>query len=88
VAADSIRVDEWLAELEKLSRRSVDGFSVKELADSTGHSLLWSRNVIKAGMARGLVEYAGKKSAVRMDGGACLVPVYRSKRGAKSRGRR
>jgi len=73
----NLRESEWLAELERLAAKNVDGFSSQELARQTGHSAKWARERIRDGIASGLIEYAGNRSVVRIDNKPDAIPVYR-----------
>ena len=84
---DAPRVDEWLAELERLSAPKDDvgpeGFTGDELADSmrVGHRAAMYR--IKEWFRDGLIEYAGRRRIVNVVGSISCIPVYRMKEKAK-----
>ena len=85
---DPIRVDEWLAEVNRLTRNNADGFSVRDVAEATGHTHEWARNRIKEAMSAGLVVYSGRRSGIRMDGASSKIPVYRAETPFKKKPRK
>ena len=70
-----IREDEWLKELERLSRKNDEGQTAEELANATGRSTALMRRLIGQAMAAGWVT-VGRRSKPRIDGKNNLVPVY------------
>lgn len=73
----TITVDAWLAELSKLGRKSAEGFTTEEVAEAQGKSVTWVRQQVKKAFRSGLVEMAGTRDDVRIDGRPCQIPVYR-----------
>jgi hypothetical protein len=88
--ASPIRVDEWLEELNRLSSRSVEGFTTKELAVVFGVTERVTRMRLQALMAAGRLRLVGKRSAVALDGKNFSAPVYQlvqeSKNGQRGKG--
>jgi hypothetical protein len=84
-----VRVDEWLAELERLEKEQretpngPEGFTGEELAVRMGccHRAVMYR--VKEWCRSGLVEYAGRRRTVNITGGISCIPVYRLKKEAK-----
>lgn len=77
MSAEPIRVEEWLAELEKLSAAQADGFTTNEFLEASGKSRRWALDSIGRGIKAGVLEYAGKRTVSRIDGSPTKVPVYR-----------
>jgi CRP-like cAMP-binding protein len=80
------RVDEWLAELERLELDKLpgnsggpDGFTGDELADKLGVCHRAALYKIKEWHRNGLVEYAGRRKVVNVVGSVSCIPVYRMK---------
>lgn len=75
-----IRVDEWLVELEKLSREmSADGFSRRDLQRVLGVSESPAGLKLRQWFDRGLIEFAGNRHEMAIDGRPRMIPVYRPK---------
>jgi len=74
--AEPIKVDEWLAALEALESRSVEGFSTEELAEATGVSVKTTLSRMKALVRAGRLRYAGGRRCVGIDGRSKTTPVY------------
>lgn len=75
--AEPIREDEWLREIERLSRpKDSEGKTVAEwmTALRCSKGKVWA--ALKAAMALGWL-VVGHRSASRIDGVPCTVPVYR-----------
>jgi hypothetical protein len=68
--------DEVLAEIQRLSVRDDEGFTVQELSRNMGHSLRWCRDHIRQLMEVGKVKYNGSATRYRIDGRAFDAPVY------------
>lgn len=81
--ADGISVSEWLGELARLGRKSAVGFTTEEAAASSGRGLTWTRHQMRKAFRAGLLEMAGTRESVRMDGKPCWVPVYRITKGVE-----
>lgn len=75
-----IRVDEWLAELNRLAVEvnKEDGATVRELHDACGMPLAAIRSLIRKAIASGDWEHV-KVLRVDMRGAAMKVPAYRPK---------
>jgi hypothetical protein len=84
---DAPRVDEWLAELERLSapkdNNGPDGFTGEELADGMGVGHRAAMYRVKEWCRDGLIEYAGRRKVVNNVGSISCIPVYRMKEKAK-----
>lgn len=57
-----------------------EGASSEEIARAAGHTHYWAMEKLKAAIRAGRVICSGKRTGSRIDGGACLIPVYRVKR--------
>ena len=78
VAADiSIRMDEWLAELSRLSEASVDGLSMEEIAAGMGCSTKTASQRVRALMRAGRARLSGHRRSVSVSGRSCVTPVYK-----------
>jgi hypothetical protein len=84
---DAPRVDEWLAELEKLSGpkdgNGPEGFTGDELADGMGVGHRAAMYRVKEWCREGLIEYAGRRRVVNVVGSVSCIPVYRMKEKTK-----
>ncbi len=75
-----ITTDEWLAELDRVTRESDDGLTVPELAVKFGHSTQWVRqNLLQPANAAGRL-VLGRKQTTSIDGKPIRTPVYRLKK--------
>jgi hypothetical protein len=83
--AKPIKVDEWLQELASLSDSNPEGFTVTEVADKMDRCASWAREMIRRGMAKGLVVMVGHRSSRRIDGVPCFTPVYRMAKKGRER---
>lgn len=70
-----IHVEEWLKELEELSKRSDDGHTVWEISENTGLSEKVVRERLKTASVLGRLR-VGRRSSRTIDGRPTLVPVY------------
>ena len=70
-----IREDEWLLELEKLSRKNDAGQSVEDLSRAIGRSVNYVRKLLRRAMELGMVT-VGTRTGMRIDGKTVPVPVY------------
>lgn len=75
--ADPIRVDEWMAELQRLEDRKPDGFTSAELAQAMGCSIKTALLRLNRLAAAGSVVHAGERTSRTVSGRRCLTPVYR-----------
>lgn len=71
-----ISADQLVAEIEKLSDQSPDGFSVAEMVDTVGHTERWCRAKVRQLINAGIVRFNGRARRERIDGAPCYVPVY------------
>jgi hypothetical protein len=73
----SIREDEWLRELEKLSSRGKgdDGFTTREWAEKLGVSVKLASDKLGVAFRQGRLK-RGTRNIERMDGKRNQVPVY------------
>jgi hypothetical protein len=72
-----LTMDTWLAEIEKLQRRTVDGVTAREIMDATGKGEKTVLNAIRVGIANGRCVYIGRKPITRVDGTTNQSPAYR-----------
>lgn len=70
-----IRVEEWLHELEKLSKRVDVGQTADELADAMGKSTRVVREWLRRADRLGWLK-VGRRTKRAIDGKSCVVPVY------------
>lgn len=75
--APRINQDEWLKELERVSKSNPDGLTTNEWQQRLKINLRLMRQRLKEGIALGLIEFNGMRDSYRMDGIPCKVPVYR-----------
>lgn len=81
-----IRLDEWLTEIEKLSRaRSADGFSRRDLQQVLGVSESPAGVKLRQWFDLGLIEFAGNRHEMAIDGRPRMIPVYRPKGKVKAK---
>lgn len=78
--SEPIYLDEWMAEMARLQRRDAEGLSVEELAEGMAVSERLVRKRLRPLVRGGRVE-VGQRRSTRIDGVACLTPVYRLKGG-------
>ena len=71
-----VTYDEILAEIDRLTAASPEGFTILEMMDATGHCDNWCRDKIRRLINAGRVRYNGKAKREAIDGKPCLVPVY------------
>lgn len=84
-ADKGITVEEWLKELSKLGAKNAEGFTTEEAAEKYGRSVHRTRLQMKKAFTAGLLELAGFRGVIRMDGRPTQVPVYRVVRKGKAR---
>ena len=83
---EPIRIDEVLAELERLHRQGAEGpegFTCRELAEQAGVASNTAQSWLRDLVYSGRVEFAGKRDGVSIAGVRCKVPVYRQKGATK-----
>lgn len=71
----SIKVNEWLEELERLSQRSDDGQTAEELSKSIGRSTKWVRSMLLEAKRNGWLR-VGERTIKSLTGRTIRVPVY------------
>jgi len=69
-------MDEIIIEINRIQEKNTEGFTTKNLMDSTGHSRNWCNEKIRALMEVGKIECAGRVRSFTIDGRSCQVPVY------------
>lgn len=74
--AAKIEMGEWLAELQKISAKSVDGVSVRELREASGRDIKWIRERLRDAIASGAATLAGYRIEQAIDGRQSKIPVY------------
>lgn len=85
-----IALDEWMAELDRLTSaaaRGPEGFTVADVCRATGlaHQTVGER--VRLLVKAGLLQYVGKRQEKSVIGSVVHVPVYRAVRGrGKGRG--
>ncbi len=68
----------WMAELVKLNQKQrIEGFSAAELMQAADVRISTVGQLIRKGIAAGLIEFAGKRVSVTVTGDRCMTPVYR-----------
>ena len=72
---EPIRVDEWLAELARLTAKSDDGLTSEELSEAWGLSDRTTMKRLRLAHKKGWVK-VGRRTIARMDGKPMPVPVY------------
>jgi hypothetical protein len=60
--------------------KSADGFSTKEFAAATGLAEVSARAKLREAFAEGLIECAGRRRVISMDGYNRGIPVYKLKK--------
>lgn len=72
------KVNEIVSQLEAALQQTgeVDGATAWEIADAMGVGIETARRHIKTGIRSGRIKMAGRRKDTRIDGRACLVPVY------------
>lgn len=76
--AASVREDQWLAEIARLTKLHAEGFSTSDAAASTGMSLPAIRTKVAMGIRLGVLQMVGFRDGQAIDGKRCKVPVYRA----------
>ncbi len=75
------KLDELMAEMEKLSGENPDGFTAREMAKHCGRATRWAREKLQILVENGTVVFVGRKHVTRIDGVSGRVPVYRLVKG-------
>jgi hypothetical protein len=70
----------WAALLQQLKKKSPDGFTAWEFADEHGCSVPKARQEIGLLIREGVLQFAGNRSVIRIDGRAGVNPVYAQKK--------
>lgn len=76
MATLEISFDEVLAEIDRLSTISPEGFTMQDMASATGHNVKWCRERIALLINSGGAICNGRAKRPRIDGQFALVPVY------------
>ena len=79
---EPIRMDEVLAELTRLQAEGgpdVPGFTRNDFMAALGIGESAAQKKLREMHTKGLIEFAGRRTTLRMDGIRCQVPVYRVK---------
>jgi predicted transcriptional regulator of viral defense system len=74
---DAIRTDEWMQEIERLSQRHIEGFTMQEVADAIGISSRQTREKVGKAIRLGILAHVGFRDGKSIDGKRCRIPVYR-----------
>ena len=74
--SSGITTDDWLHELEALSRKSDEGHTASEMAEAFGKTIHRMRLLLARASALGWL-HLGKRQTVRIDGKPTVVTVYR-----------
>ena len=87
---ESIRIDEVVAELERLegrpSKNGVRGFTTREFAIARGCSVTTAGARLRHWWDRGLIRKVGTRQVAKMSGGYGVAPVWQVvKPGKKAR---
>lgn len=72
----TITTEEWLAELERLYDEQPDGFTRAELQEIADIGRDKAQNIIRLGIATGVLKFAGHRRSVDVTGRRTLLPVY------------
>ena len=81
--SERITVEEWLAELERITRNEPEGMTVAEIADATGIAARKLRDRIRVGIKSGACRCVGRKSVTSIDGRVMPSPAYQFSRPSK-----
>lgn len=65
-----------LDEIEALSEKSPEGFTVSQMSFVTGHGVYWCRKKLKSLIESGKAVCNGMAKKTTIDGRVCFVPVY------------
>ena len=76
MAAKRITVDEWLAELNRVSKDQPQGFSRKDVQRTLAVCERRALAIMHDWMDRGMIYLSGKRDGYSMDGKRYAVPVY------------
>lgn len=73
----NVSFEDVLQEIERLSQRQPEGFSVREMSQAIGKTPKWCRDRLRDLIDAEKVEWNGEKTVIRMDGRPAQIPVYR-----------
>lgn len=76
---EPLRVDEWLAELQKLEAEHAEGFARVDLETALGIGEGAASERIRRWFKAGRIEHSGWRQGRGSDGRMTRVPVYRLK---------
>jgi len=71
-----ITFEEVLKQIEELSTRQPQGFTVREMSIYCGRPKSWCRKKIGQLIDAGKVRWNGRKTTTRIDGAPTTAPVY------------
>lgn len=72
----NVTLDELLAELEKLSGESLEGFTTEEMSKRIKRSVPTCRAMLRVLVKNGKAKYVGRRRSRRIDGATFWIPVY------------
>lgn len=72
----TIKMEALEKQLKELNDTQIEGFSIMEMSSALSKTTNWCRTKLKSLMVAGKAKYTGVRPATRIDGRACLVPVY------------
>jgi len=73
----TVTMDEVLGEIERLNNEKPEGFTVREMAKTTGMSRHWCRNKISHLVENGTAIFNGYGKYQAIDGRKVQIPVYK-----------
>ena len=71
-----VTFEQVLKDIETLSRREPEGFTIAEMSDETGHGIHWCRGQVRKLIRAGKIRCNGRKRVTRIDGQDGFAPVY------------
>ena len=72
----NISFTDILSEIEKLTKKNPEGFTIQEMSAGSGHTTKWCRNQIRKMIQSNTVKYNGKATRLSIDDRPFLIPVY------------
>lgn len=72
-----MKMDEWLAEVERLRKRQPDGFSTSDLMSEKGWGRDKTQRFIRDGISFGLLVYSGDRITTNAANRTASIPVYK-----------